>query len=163
MREKVRNLIGEIDYQDIDYDTRVDLFNKYKIPTSQKYFNPIFGMCSIVADMLDINQTNRRIYSYGMSHSGAILSSFNNTFNLDKDKNKSHSLDVVSTNNFDTYRFKRYEKGEYVKHIDIIIYDEDKIGFRLHNVTIFFTNPIDPKDNVIEYINDLYKALYEQK
>ena len=163
MREKVRNLIGEINYQDIDYDTlliySINIKSQHHKSISIRYLE-----CALLLlDALDINQINRNIYSYGMSHSGAILSSFNNTFDIDKDKNKSHSLEVTTSNRFDTYKFKRYEKGDYVKHIDIIIYDEDKIGFRLHNVTIFFTNPIDPKDNVIEYINDLYKALYEQK
>lgn len=73
-RELFLELVKEIDYQDrFTYEERVDLFNKYQIHTSTKYFNPIMVLSEYLF-------TDKNFRCYGMSHSGAVQTAFNKEF-----------------------------------------------------------------------------------
>jgi hypothetical protein len=73
-RELFLELVQEIDYQArFTYEERVDLFNKYNIYTSIKFFNPIM----VLSEYLFIDKGFR---CSGMSHSGAVQTAFNKEF-----------------------------------------------------------------------------------
>lgn len=91
------DLIKEINYQEAySYDKRVDLFNKYFIPTSMNFFNPIYELAKFIidrrsyykSDTSDYQSFNNGTYSC-YSHSGAVASSFNKNFNKNHKENKS--------------------------------------------------------------------------
>lgn len=52
---------------DYNYEERVDLFNRFGIPTSQKFFTPFFTY-------LNLHINKERLMSYGYSHAGAVSS-----------------------------------------------------------------------------------------
>lgn len=58
----------EVEYEKAyTYEQRIDLFNQFGIPTSQKYFTPFFTY-------LNIHINPMRLASYGYSHAGAVSS-----------------------------------------------------------------------------------------
>lgn len=76
----MRQLAREINYQEeYSYEQRVAIFNKYHISTSKKFINPIM----LLAEHLHRGHNHYSEYSgfyfYGVSHSGAIATSFNKT------------------------------------------------------------------------------------
>lgn len=55
----LRNLVVDLDYQQhYDYEKRVDLFNKYGISTSEKFFVPIWYLAQFVGQQVGIGSAN---------------------------------------------------------------------------------------------------------
>jgi hypothetical protein len=66
------SLLREINYQQIPYEIRVDLFNKYQIPVHKVYLSPaniVFWLATSMKDGADVVT--------GFSHTGNIASSVN--------------------------------------------------------------------------------------
>jgi len=67
----MKNLIIDIDYQEkYDYEKRVDLFNKYGISVSEKFFVPIWGLSNYIASLCGILSKN---YYPSYGHGQTVL------------------------------------------------------------------------------------------
>lgn len=94
-RELFLELVQEIDYQArFTYEERVDLFNKYQIYTSIKFFNPIMVLSEYLF-------TEKDFRCHGMSHSGAVQTAFNKEFKAGESK---YIQLHTSTSTFDYYK-----------------------------------------------------------
>lgn len=116
-KEQFLELVQEIDYQArFTYEERVDLFNKYQLYTSIKYFNPIMVLSEFLF-------TDKDFRCYGMSHSGAVQSGFNKEFKEGLSKYvKLHT----STTTFDYYQVfhVRYNPTKHVCTVSFRVKDD---------------------------------------
>lgn len=128
-RELFQELVQEIDYQArFTYEERVDLFNKYHIPTSIKFFNPIMVLSEYLF-------TEKNFRCYGMSHSGAVQTAFNKEFKAGESKYvKLHT----STATFDYYQVfhYRYNPSRHENKVSFRVKDGE-INIILNNIERF--------------------------
>jgi hypothetical protein len=128
-REEFKNLVQEIDYQErYSYEERVDLYNKYQIGTATKYFNPIMVLSEYIF-MVPIQYNNFRCH--GMSHSGAVQTSFNKEFK----ENISKYINLKLTNE----KLDYYDIFHYLYNPSRL---EKKVSFRVRDdgITIILKN-----------------------
>jgi hypothetical protein len=107
MDDKImKNLIIDIDYQkQYDYEKRVDLFNKYGISVSEKFFVPIWGLANYITSLCGI--LSKDYYpSYG--HGQSVLS------NIDTKSEKSRIKTWEQNDNLIDifYHFPNVERHE---------------------------------------------------
>lgn len=132
-RELFLELVQEIDYQArFTYEERVDLFNKYQIYTSIKFFNPIM----VLSEYLFVRPYQYNPFRcYGMSHSGAVQTAFNKDFKEGKSKYISHT---ANTKLFDLYKVFHvvYNPTRFVEKVNFRVKDDD-ISIILTNLDRF--------------------------
>lgn len=137
-RELFKELVQEIDYQArFTYEERVDLFNKYHIPTSIKFFNPVMVMSEYLfcSPYNAEGAIDRPLRCYGMSHSGAVQTAFNKEFKEGKSKYvKLH----ISTATFDYYQVfhYRYNPSRHENKVSFRV-RENEINIILNNIERF--------------------------
>ena len=67
----LKELIIDIDYQKhYSYDKRIDLFNKYQISPSSKFFVPIWELAQFI---IGSNMANKKVYFFAFGHGQNIL------------------------------------------------------------------------------------------
>ena len=128
-RELFLELVQEIDYQArFTYEERVDLFNKYKIYTSIKFFNPIMVLSEYLF-------TDKDFRCNGMSHSGAVQTAFNKEF---KEGLSKYINLHTSTSTFDYYQVFHvvFNPSRLVNKVSFRVKDDD-IRIILTNVEKF--------------------------
>jgi len=124
------DLVKELDYQsEYCYDKRVDLFNKYHISTATKFINPIMLLTEHLIRGGRGYCENSQLWFNGMSHSGAVMSAFNENFK----SGKSLYVELKSFEKFNFYKVYKsvYKNNNRVMQLDAA-YKED---FE-HGVTI---------------------------
>lgn len=105
--ENLNELVVELDYQShFSYEKRTELFNKYGISTSQCFFNPIMELATFATEMSTYKyRSNLRIGGY--SHSGAVASSFNESF---KNGDKKNDYVKIYPNGIHIYKYNRVKQ-----------------------------------------------------
>lgn len=152
--ENFNSLVEEFDYQTkFSYEKRVDLFNKYSISTSQKFFNPIFELAAFIINprILYDSQFDKTEPKYCpnipkcYSHSGAVATSFNS----DVKENKSNHV-KIHKNGVYLYRYYR-DKEEYRSYFT---FNNESKTFTIKNVDFF-------NDASIRIERDIYSKIDE--
>jgi hypothetical protein len=144
-------LIKEIDYQETySYEKRVDLFNKYCIPTHLKFFNPIYELAKFILDRRSYYKSEHSDYeSFGKgsyscySHSGNVMSSFNKDFS----EKKSETVKVSINGNITIYGYDRNTS----KHLPVLRFNTSKTIAILYN---HFSNGINIPRNLYDLIDE---------
>lgn len=151
----LKDLIKEINYQEAySYDRRVDLFNKYAISTAQKAFNPIYELAKFIIDkrtILNVSYKEEPITSQGLytpySHSGALLSTFNEEVKQDKSSFVKHFEDKG------TIYIYGYSGAER-KHIPILIFNEKDKTITIKRISLGFIISRNLYDQIDEWLID---------
>lgn len=160
-KEDLTSMIVEVDYQQrYTYEERCEFFNKWGVSTATKFFNPIMALCSLIEiTFLEGCRDEFKKYElcrYGMSHSGAVMSSFNKKFVTDEVE---HIKFREFGEKISCVEFFKYQSGggerTFKKKIIIII--KEDIAIKFLNVELTIRRDFDIKviyDKVDEFIND---------
>jgi len=132
------DLIKELDYPSkYSYDKRVDLFNKYQISTATKFINPIMLLTEhLLRGRFDYHK-NSQFWFYGVSHSGAVATAFNENFKA----GKSPYVEASQNPKFNYYKIYKniFKDNKRVMHLDAAYKDdfENGVTIRLSLGNIF--------------------------
>lgn len=91
MHMEIERLIKEINWQELPYEERVDLFNEFQIPTHIKYLSPLRFLAALFNDI----RCTPRVF--GFSHSGNVSSGINGLLNK-PDRLASYGVEFTSKN-----------------------------------------------------------------
>lgn len=157
--EKMKSLIIELDYQsEFSYEQRVDFFNKWGVSTATKYFNPIMSLAELIEKLyinnsIDFNEWD--LQNYGLSHSGAVMSAFNNQ--IKENTSKLLKIHIDSTNLL-VLHFHKYISSEKEFKLKILFRVKDNIfAFKLFDVDMWFPHKKDYSEVIEDFINDFSK------
>ena len=121
----LKELIIDIDYQKhYSYDKRIDLFNKYQISPSSKFFVPIWELAQFI---IGSNMANKKVYFFAFGHGQNILNR-----SLNKNIADKKELRISLSNTGRSLIIRRYvpdakELPTYGKYRNAIIFNlEDK-------------------------------------
>lgn len=163
LRQAVKSLIVELDYQkEFTYDQRVDFFNKWGISTSTKYFNPIMALCTLIE--LKVQNTSKEEFreyelcSYGMSHSGNVMTAFNKDV---KDENKTERFNIKIDNErmlvLEFFKYVPYQTEPSKQFAKKVLFKiTDTFSFKLFNTDLWFSNsnPVNVFPTIFDFITD---------